>query len=113
MIYQEKVDQIAPFLRLCTYNLGTPATNFDSLEEAYEKQNNVHEYITQSMVGQRLVKTDEVVENIVYQGKSIPLKTEKLKNSFQKLELQIDALEAVEKNQSNTDLKSKVAVHTN
>ena len=112
VIYQEKVDQIAPLLRLCTYNIGKPTTNFDQLEEEYDKQHQLHDHITESMTGIRKVAEQEKIEHINYQGISIPLKTEKLRNSFQKLQAKLDALKNVEENKDNTDTTIKVKAHT-
>lgn len=111
LIYQEKVDQIQPLIRLCTYNTGQGGVDVSKLEEDYDKQHKIHERISQSTVDTRKVGVDKI-EEITYQGKSISLKTEKLKNSFHKLELQLNALHNTENDGDEVSLSEKVKAHT-
>jgi hypothetical protein len=113
-IYDEKIEQIEPMLRLCTYNLQNQSSedysNIESLETKVDTQFDLKNKVTSSLSGYRKEVTEDLA-NITYQGKSIPLKTQKLKNTFSKLEHQ---LEIMGKSNSNDDLtlKDKISNYT-
>ena len=99
-IYGEKIQQIEPLVRLCTYNLqnktGQTFSSIDALELEYNKKEHLDDKVSNSIVGTKRVSLENIT-SITYQGKSIPLKTQKLKNCFQKLEIQLHDIEKIER----------------
>lgn len=87
-IYNEKVDQIDDLLRLCSYNIqkhSETQKTLDDVEYEATSSTDIKERIQNSINTGRRENLEEL-ESISYQGKSIPLKTEKLKNISRKLE---------------------------
>lgn len=113
-IYEEKVEQAEPLIRLCTYNLQNKTdqdfSNLEKLEEKTNESENLSDKISESMAGSRKENLENLT-NINFQGKSIPLKTQKLKNIFQKLEAQVQEIEKLQSD-SNATLKDKIDSHT-
>lgn len=113
-IYNEKIEQIEPLIRLCTYNLSNETdedlSNLEELERKIDEKQNLAQKVADSLSGGRRGDAEDLV-NITYQGKSIPLKTQKLKNSFAKLEAGLAELENV-KNNEDLSLKEKIDSYT-
>jgi hypothetical protein len=113
-IYNEKQDQIEPLIRLCTYNLqsqtGENMSNLEELEQKYNQREHVDTKVSNSITGTRR-ESIENITNITYQGKSIPLKTQKLKHCFQKLEGQLHNMEGL-KDSRDLSLKEKIDNYT-
>jgi len=82
-IYEEKIAQVEPLLRLCSYNIqnrtGQDMSSLDVLENEYNKRESLDEKVANSIVGTRKVNLENIT-TITYQGKAIPLKTPKLKS---------------------------------
>lgn len=92
-IYNEKIEQIEPLIRLCTYNLqnktGQEMSSLEELEAKFTGRKEIEETVESAAAG--VIRDDKKeITNITYQNKSIPLKTQKLKNCFQKLESQTE-----------------------
>lgn len=114
-IYNEKVEQIEPLMRLCTYNLQNETdedmSNLEKLEQQLNEKENISSRVSESLTGGKRESTEDIT-NITYQGKAIPLKTQKLKNCFKKLEEQTEQVDASKKNNDLT-LKEKIDAYTN
>ncbi len=80
-IYREKCGQLDTFIRQCTSTLGQILTSVPSYQGAdvAQIQSKVHE-VTQS------ISSD--CEEIKFNGKAVPLKTEKIKAIFNKVAAQ-------------------------
>ncbi|CAI2361175.1 unnamed protein product [Moneuplotes crassus] len=113
-IYSEKLEQIEPLIRLCTYNISKETdedlSNLEELEKKLDAEEKLSQKVEESLSGGRRDNNEELI-NITYQGKSIPLKTQKLKSSFAKLESGQAELEKV-RNSDDLSLKDKVDSYT-
>lgn len=113
-IYDEKIQQIEPLIRLCTYNIqnktGQTFSSIDVLETEYNEKEHLDDKVAQSIVGTKRVSLENIT-CINYQGKSIPLKTQKLKNCFQKLEMQLHEIDQSKKHADLT-LKERIEKYT-
>ena len=81
VIYQEKIGQIDTFLRLCCLNLNLKSSA--DLEASLEKKK------SKEIQEARLSTKKEQIENIQeikFGGKSIPLKSERLRLVFKRVE---------------------------
>ena len=86
IIYQEKVNQIDTFIRLCAAKLRTNAADIkmqgqEALEQSIGK-------------AKQQVQMDKIekIQEITFNGKSVPLKTEKIRAVFKKIEESMHAL---------------------
>lgn len=95
-IYNEKIEQIEPLILLCTYNIqnqtGEDLSSLSKLESQYDQKENINNKVDNSITGKRKAATKDMA-SITYQGKSIPLKTQKLQQCFHKLESHLDKME--------------------
>ena len=88
VIYQEKIGQIDTFLRLCCLNLNLKSSA--DLEASLEKKK------SKEIQEARLSTKKEQIENIQeikFGGKSIPLKSERLRLVFKRVENQATEIE--------------------
>jgi len=84
VIYQEKIGQIDTFVRLCCLNL--------KLASAQDKESKMQTSIFEEISKAHTETKQEKIENIQevsYNGKSIPLKSERLRQVFKRVENQL------------------------
>jgi len=95
VIYQEKIGQIDTFLRLCCLNLSLKSSA--DLEQKLEKEK------SKQIQDARVSTKKEQIENIQeikFNGKSIPLKSERLKLVFKRVENQAAEIEQISSDES-------------
>ena len=113
-IYNEQIEQIEPLIRLCTHNLQNKTeqdlSNLEKLEDNLNSQQNIAQKVTDSLSGGKRELNEDII-SITFQGKSIPLKTPKLKNSFARLETTLAEVQKV-KASDDLSLKDKIDNHT-
>jgi hypothetical protein len=90
IIYKEKVGQLDTLIRLCAYNLkGMTAKDEDKLMaemvNSYKDKKNLEDKISK-VKSETKREQIENIEEITYNNKTVPLKTEKLKLVFKRVE---------------------------
>lgn len=96
VIYQEKISQLDTFIRLCCLNLKLA----NSQTQEQKLAGKISEQVTKAYADTKQEKIENI-EEVTYNGKSIPLKSERLRAAFKKVENHLDQLQ----NQSNLDNK--------
>lgn len=82
VIYQEKINQLDTFIRLCCMNL--------KMASSEQQEKKVNDSLSGKIDKAHLETRAEKIENIeevVYNGKSIPLKSDRLKQVFKRIEI--------------------------
>eukprot|EP00347_Sterkiella_histriomuscorum_P021997 403332041 len=91
IIYKEKISQIDTLLRLCSFSLKgmqnkeEEQKHLDSLIQNYPQKKELEEQIIKVKSDTRKEQIEKIDE-ITYNNKSVPLKTEKLKQVFKRVE---------------------------
>jgi hypothetical protein len=91
IIYKEKIGQIDTLLRLCTFNLkgmmsaGDEDKAINNLIQNYPEKKGIEEQISK-VKSETKREQIEKIDEITYNNKSVPLKTEKLKTIFRRVE---------------------------
>lgn len=79
VIYQEKVGQLDTFIRLCSVNLKQPQGKYSSLETDMASR------VEQAQASAKKDKLENI-EEVTFNGKTIPLKSDRLKQVFRKVQ---------------------------
>ncbi len=112
-IYNEKIEEIDanldPLLRLCSSksNTGSGQKTRDQMESEISESTGLDTRIKESITSAKRENLENL-ESITHQGKTIPLKTQRLKHVFKKLELQSDIIEHLD----DSDNLEKVKAHS-
>lgn len=87
VIYNEKVTQIDTLIRLCAFNLkkGDDEKAIEKMMQNYPEKTKIEDTI-QKVKYETKREQIEKIEEIHFNNKAIPLKTEKLKMVFKKVE---------------------------
>ena len=91
IIYKEKTSQIDTLLRLCSFNLKGMMSAADEekllagLLNNYTKKAEIEAKVTKVKSDARREQIEKI-EEITYNGKTVPLKTDKLKQVFKRVE---------------------------
>jgi hypothetical protein len=91
IIYREKISQIDTLLRLCSFNLKGMLSASDeekllaSLINGFSQKTEIEEKISKVKSEARKEQIEKIDE-ITYNGKTVPLKTDKLKQVFKRVE---------------------------
>lgn len=94
LIYSEKVNQLQTFIRSCAANLLIPATQTIRHQDA----DNIVKAIKQSYtVGTQDSSMDGQITEIKYSGKTIPLRSEKLRLVFARIRDQHEAIDKLKR----------------
>jgi hypothetical protein len=99
VIYQEKISQLDTFIRLCCLNLKLS----NSQAQEQKLAGLVSEQVSKAYADTKQEKIENIQE-VTYNGKSIPLKSERLRMAFKKVENHLDQLQ----NQSSLDNKEQI-----
>lgn len=95
VIYQEKIAELDTFIRLCCTNLKMQSSQ--KAEKDFEgKKKALQSKVAQAYQEMKQEKISNI-EHIAVGSKRIPLKSERLKQTFKKIETQTNALEELEK----------------
>lgn len=91
IIYKEKVSQIDTLLRLCSFSIKGMLSKdeeqkyLDGLITNYPQKKELEDQITKQKSESRKEQIEKIDE-ITYNGKTVPLKTDKLKQVFKRVE---------------------------
>lgn len=91
IIYKEKVSQIDTLIRLCSFNLKGMMSAAEeekvvaSYVQQYPEKKQIEDEITKVKSETRREQIEKI-EEITYNNKTVPLKTEKLKQVFKRVE---------------------------
>lgn len=91
IIYKEKVNQLDTLIRLCAFNLkGIMSTDDEDkmlkkMVDSYPEKKNIEEKISK-VKSETKREQIENIDEITYNNKSVPLKTEKLRMVFKRVE---------------------------
>ena len=94
VIYKEKVGQIDTLIRQCAFSLKTAGISSDgdkviaNMVSAYPQKRDLEEQVARTK-SQAKREQIESMEEISYNNKIIPLKTEKLKQVFKRVQSQM------------------------
>jgi hypothetical protein len=105
IIYKEKISQLDTLIRLCSFNLKGMMSGEEE-EKLIAKM--VVEYPQRKQIEEQIsrVKSEtkreqiENIEEISYNGKTIPLKTEKLKQVFKRVETHLHDIQLYKESKS-------------
>lgn len=100
VIYQEKIAELDTFIRLCCTNLKMQSSQ--KAEKDFEKKKkDLQNKVSQAYQEMKQEKISNI-EHIAVGSKRIPLKSERMKQAFKKIESQTNDLEQLEKKLDNT-----------
>src|SRR5947208_2935398 len=89
IIYKEKVSQLDTLIRLCAFNLKGIANSDDEdkllkkMVESYPEKKNIEDKISK-VKSETKREQIENIEEVTYNNKTVPLKTDKLKQVFKR-----------------------------
>lgn len=106
IIYKEKISQLDTLIRLCSFNLNGGLISGEEQEKLIQKM--VESYPERRQIEEQIsrVKSEtkreqiENIEEISYNNKTIPLKTEKLKQVFKKVETHLHEIQEYKESKS-------------
>ena len=95
VIYQEKIAELDTFIRLCCTNLKMQSSQ--KAEKDFEgKKSKLQDQVAQAYQDMKQEKITNI-EHIAVGSKRIPLKSERLKQTFKKIESHTNSMEELEK----------------
>ena len=95
VIYQEKINELDTFIRLCCTNLKMSSSQ--AAEKKFEGNKKTIQEQVASAYSETKQEKIENIEQISVGNKNIPLKSERLKQTFKKIETHSSLLDDLEK----------------
>ena len=98
IIYKEKVSQLETLIRMCTFNLKGGQGNvdenklIDSLVKEFPEKEKLEEMIGKAKSESKREQIEKI-EEISYNNKTVPLKSDRLKQVFKKVEGHLHEIE--------------------